>query len=336
MIGQDGGLSIPLEDGRSLFVFSDTLLGPPELEGGAEVLLRSRQGVFVANCAAVASCSGCTLPEAMAALDYFEDSTGRPRELLEVTALERMAGYRIWPQHGICREGRVYLFYTVVRQSNEPGTWSFQGLGCGLAVMNLEDGQARRLHWGGDWRLWPEAPASCQIGVQVLQEDGWIYTFTSRADGLEFHAFLARVREDQIGDPAAFEFFAGGHGCADWHPDWRQSASLGECGREFSVSWNRFVGGYVMIYLEPFLRQLRMRVAPHICGPFGTPVDLGRVPSDPRTELVSLAFEHPQYAQAGGRELAISYSQPYFLQNTLVAVRLREAPFAARESTPQR
>jgi len=77
-----------------------------------------------------------------------------------------------------------------------------------------------------------------------------------------------------------------------------------------------------MTYLDPYTHELLMRSGPRPWGPFGPALRAGRVPSDERTELVSLGFEHPQYSGEGGRELAISYSQPRFLQNTLVAVAL--------------
>ena len=94
---------------------------------------------------------------------------------------------------------------------------------------------------------------------------------------------------------------------------------------------------------------LRRPLRSHACAsaPPRTPGDRsarrlvlpGRVPCDARTDLVSLGFEHPQYAQSGGRELALSYSQPRFLQNTLdrpqpCAEALKPQPAPPRSAPP--
>lgn len=321
MVGQDGGQSIPLGDG-SLFVFADTLVAPQQAarEMDTVTLLRQRQGIFLGNSAGVARRDD-TLLDAMGSIAYFTDAQGRPRELLETTPRERLSGYRLWPQHGVRLGGVVYLYYLAIQQTQKGGLWGFENQGTGLAVLDLATGRCRRVMRQDEWRLWPELPTTCHVGVQVLREDGWVYVFASREDGMEFRAFLARVKEDMVEDVSAYEFFCG----ISWSKDWRGSQTLGECGREFSVSWNEYLRGYVMTYLDPFNRLLLMRVGEWPWGPFGAAVTIGTVPCDPRTELVSLGFEHPQFSRDGGQELAISYSQPRFLQNTLVAVRLGES-----------
>jgi len=318
MVGQDGGLSIPLGE-DSLFVFADTLIATGNDSGEVDIvaLLRQRQGIFLGNCAGIAR--GATgLSEAMGKIEYFADPQGRPRELLEMTTVERLSGYRLWPQHGVRIGDAVYLFYLAIQQTTQGDLWGFENLGTGLAVFDLASERCHRVMHREDWRLWPELPASCHVGVQIVREGGWLYVFGSRKEGLEFRAFVARVPEDGIAEVAAYEFFCGSF----WSRDWRTSRTLGECGRDFSVSWNAHLRGYLMTYLDPYTHELLMRSGPRPWGPFGPALRAGRVPSDERTELVSLGFEHPQYSGEGGRELAISYSQPRFLQNTLVAVAL--------------
>ena len=299
MVGQDGGQSIPLKKGL-LFVFADTLLAPADMPVHlhARELIEGRTGVFLGNCAAVAK-EASSLLEAMSSLDYLSDEWGRPRELLETTALERLAGWRLWPQHGIALRDKVYLYYIAIKPGAEGGLWDYEHQGTGLAVIDLARGTCDRLRWADEWRFWPEIPGTVHLGVQVLRVETWVYVFASRQDGLEFRAFVCRVREEAFENPGSYEFLQNhlGNGAACWGRDWRESLTLGECGREFSVSWNAFLGAYLMVYLDPFGRSLQMRLAEQPYGPFGPPVAVtGSVPTDPRTELVSLGFEHPQYA----------------------------------------
>jgi len=318
MVGQDGGQSIALDRG-SLFVFADTLIAPgdaPEMEIGP--LLRQRRGIFLGNAAGIAP-GGVGLREAMGRIEYVSDGQGIPRELLQTTPLERLAGYRLWPQHGIAMDGRVFLFYIAVLQVGDGGLWGFASQGTGLAVVDPAVGGCERLRWADEWRMWPALPATVHAGVQVLKAEEWIYVYASREEGLEFRAFVARVRPGEIEQPGGYEFYCGERG---WSRNLLEGESLGPCGREFSVSWNEYLGGYLMTYLDAYTGALLMRAGEQPWGPFSEPVSLGMVPRDPRTELVSLGFEHPQYAGNGGGELFVSYSEPRFLQNTLLAVRL--------------
>ena len=325
MVGQDGGQSIPLAKG-SLFLFADTLLAPADapLDLGAHELVDRRTGIFLANCAGI-SHDGETLMQAMGAILYIGDDRGLPRELLQASALETFAGWRLWPLHGAAQGEKVYFFYIAIRPLPGGGMWDYDNKGIGLALLDLNDESCTRLERNGDWRFWPELPESVHVGVQVLRAGEWTYVFGSRRDGLEFRAFVARVKKEAIDDPSQYEFLLSQEGeRASWGDDWRASLTLGECGREFSVSWNAYLGRYLMLYLDPYKRSLQMRFAERPYGPYSAPVAApGRVPCDPRTDLVSLGFEHPQYAREEGRELAVSYSQPRFLQNTLLAVRLR-------------
>ena len=98
------------------------------------------------------------------------------------------------------------------------------------------------------------------------------------------------------------------------------ASSLGECGSEYSVSYNHHLKQYLMVYVDSFNKTLWMRTADQRTGPFSTPLLIGRVPHESISELVFLAFEHPQFALDSGRQIMISYSQPYFILNALVEV----------------
>lgn len=297
LLGQDGGQSIDV-GGQALFVFSDTLLQ----RGGRQL--------FLANCAALSG--EPTLDGAMRALQYLEDEHGLPREVVPSNPLERMAGHRFWPQHGIADGDAVLLFYLGVHQYDQKSAWGFRAAGSGMAWLDPFTGASARITRDGVWCLWP-AESGVRIGTQVLRVGDFVYVFGSRAS----HAIVARVPSSSIGNPDAYRFLAAGDA---WSETMDDAVSLANAASEFSVSFNEHLGAWLMVYADGFARELYVRTAPDVCGPYGPALAAGRLPHRPSAEMVALAFEHPRFARNDGKTIVVSYCQPHFTQNSLVSV----------------
>ena len=313
LIGQDGGQSIALNDGRSLFFFSDTLLAPISSAG-----IQSK-GFFLSNCAAFSAASSTTLTDGMASLSYIVDDGSRPRELLCTSNTEEALSVRFWPQHGIQVGKEVIFFYLGIQQA-ERGTWGFVETGNGIAKLDLETGRCSRWSRNGDWRPWPQLPVDCHCGVQLLRADDYVLVFSSRPAGLEYEAFLARTTPDALEEPESYSFFAGE---ARWSRVMTSALPIARCGSEFSVAYNEYLACYVMTYIEPYAKQLCLRTAPEPWGPYSDSMRAGVVPHHPEATLVSLGFQHPQFDLESGRIIHISYSQPHFAQNAMIELCFR-------------
>lgn len=320
LIGQDGGQSIDLGD-DVLFVFADTLLA--EASAWRNGLPASRwpirrdQGRFLANCCARAGRGRLTTE--LGRLRYALGIDGWPKEILEATAVERLTRTRFWPEHGIAIDGRVYLYYLGIEHFEPNTTWGFRNLGTGLAVLDAVSGNAVRLRWDGDWRLWPAGPADVHAGVQVVRDGDHVYVFASTRDGCDITARLGRVDARAMADRSAYEYLA--NDTPVWVRDPSRACSLGPCGPEFSVSYNDYLGGYLMCFVEPCGRSLCVRLAECPWGPYSPTKWLGELPIEARNDSAALAFEHPLFAADGGRVIAVSYCQPNFTQNGVVGVR---------------
>jgi hypothetical protein len=297
LIGQDGGQSIDA-GGQALFVFSDTLL----MHGGRQL--------FLSNCAALSS--EPTLDAAMRTLRYVEDEHGIPREIVPSNPLERMAGYRFWPQHGIADGDTFLLFYLGIHQYDQKSAWGFRTVGSGMARVDPRTGGSERITRDGVWCLW-SAERDVRMGTQVLRVGDAVYVFGSRGS----HAIVARVASSSIDDPDAYRFLSSGD---TWSENVNDAVSLANAAAEFSVSFNAHLGAWLMAYADGFARELYVRTAPDVCGPYGPAVAVGRLPHRPSAEMVALAFEHPRFAKNGGKTIVVSYCQPHFTQNSLVAV----------------
>ena len=149
------------------------------------------------------------------------------------------------------------------------------------------------------------------------------YVFASRrrqrqlTDGSLITAQLARVEVCRLNQPDAYDYLA------STEPRWtrRQSAScdLGPCGSQFSVSFNRHLQKYLMTYVDILDGGLYLRVAHAPWGPYSEP---HRVAQVARQEEAYLGFEHASFAGKDGQRILISYCEPRFSQNSLVAVHL--------------
>jgi hypothetical protein len=309
MVGQDGGQTIDL-GGRVLMVFSDTLLQPSSPD---------QPTVYRANCAALLN--GSDLRASLRELEFLQGGDGLPREILPATEQERTEGLRFWPAHGVRSAERVYLYYLGIQTLNPDDPWAFRNVGAGLAVLDISTGRCERIRAGDDWCLWPTRADDLHFGVQILSEGGHAYVFGSCRQGLDVSALLARTPLDAIDDRDAYEYFepAGGR----WARDLDGAGDLGPCGGDYSVSFNRYLGRYLMVYVDAFSKNLALRLSDRIEGPYSAPEIVGRLRHAPTTELIYLGFEHPAYALDGGRRVFVSYCEPRFELCSLVEISFR-------------
>jgi hypothetical protein len=323
LIGQDGGQSIPA-GGKTLLVFSDTLLAartpqhPRAPVPSAFAAFAGREGVFLANTAGLAM--GSDLRDAWARVEYFQDDSGFPREVLPAGWRERAQQVRFWPEHGIFLDGLVYLFYLGVQTTDPTSIWGFRPAGSGVAVLDPGTGVCERIIQSSEWRLWHSTHDDFHFGVQVLLHEDHVYVFGSARKGLFSYALLARVAPGRIGDPGAYEYLSGDD---SWSPHLGSALDLGPAGADFSVSFNPYLNCYLMLYVDGYDKTLVMRTADRLWGPYSPPQPIIGVPHEPATELVYLGFEHPDFRRDEGRTIYVSYCQPRFTNNRLLMLKFR-------------
>jgi Domain of unknown function (DUF4185) len=324
LIGQDGGQSIDLGE-ETLFVFSDTLLAalrPNEQKKHVRTPFQAplgKQGVFLANCAGLSS--GKDLREAIKKLEFFTDDEGFPREILEPTEEEWEQSIRFWPEHGIFLDGKVYLYYLGIQAIDKSDMWGFRNLGAGLAILDLKKGECHRVRQAGNWRLWQALPDDIHFGVQTYQQGEYIYVFGSICKDFKADVILARVKADCITRPEAYEYLSSPHG--EWIPDLKKAWRICDGGSEFSVSFNPFLGRYLMVYVNGYHKTLQFRTAETLAGPYSPAQVIGRVPYEPSNELIYLGFEHSKFRTNDGEKVYVSYCQSCFIPNAFVEVRFR-------------
>ena len=259
--------------------------------------------------------------DAFADMRFYHDADGCPVEILTPTPDERAARIRFWPEHGILVDGTVYLYYLGIQTIDPTTPWGFRNLGVGIAAFDPASGACRRVFRNGDWRLWRVAADDFHLGVQTLREGDDVYVFGSVRRGHVVRGLVGRAPAARLADPSAYVFWQDETG--GWTDDLTQAGSVGLSGSNYSVSYNPYVGGYLMVYIDSYTKELIVRLAPRATGPYSSPQPLGRVPHRATSELVYLGFEHPQFAADGGRRVYVSYCQPHFTLSALVELCFR-------------
>jgi hypothetical protein len=276
--GGDRTASVALPDGRLLWLFSDTYLGPVRPDGS-----RPRTSPFVNN-SAVLQDGGVLGPTIH----------GGPVAAPTALVPTGVAGEFYWVGDALVHDGGLQVLYNRYRRTGS-GTLDFTLTGTALAALQLPD-----MRVGGVTPL----PLGGRVawGSALLADGGHTYVYGSEAAGEMKFAHVARVRGTDLA--GRWEFWTGG----GWSPSVAASARLiSGVGTAFGVQ--KVSGGYVLATQENnllFSPELVAYTAPAPTGPFQGPSYLHRAAETGAGLVVYDADLHPELARPG--KLLLSYN----------------------------
>ncbi|MFI6931350.1 DUF4185 domain-containing protein [Streptomyces sp. NPDC050287] len=314
--GGDGTHSVRLPDGRLLWLFSDTYLGQvhgPPNPVGESFAWRDGSAPLVRNSAVVMRDGRLesTLPAPLfpdpgpnqwrwpVAARVEPRSPGSSERVLRVLLWVRTAGAAPW----------VYGVPTATE----------------VATLALPDLRVESVTEVLDQRLVRDPSRRVLYGTTLVERGGWTYVFGGddgqAASRPASHAYLARVPEGGLGDPAAWEYWDG----SGWAVRARPAAVLGDgrrtgVGSAFSVV--RRGGTYVLFTMAAGTRGLTTVTSYWACSPTG-PWHGPAKDFTPTLPAGQVAAYNPQIHTAlgdGGR-LVLSYDVNW-LEPTAAAAQL--------------
>jgi hypothetical protein len=296
-IGGDGVYSVRLTADRILWLFADTWVG--KVEGG-----KRTDATIVNNTAAVQDKEG---KSPTARFFIRKDATGNPQALLTPAK----GGSWFWPQAAAIHGDRLYLFLTQVEKSGEPGAFGFRLIGQWLAVVsNPLDAPTQwlvkqvRLPYA-EFR--PEYELT--FGAALLRDGKYLY-ICGVADQVEKgwrhkRMVVARAPLDSVEDFSTWRFYSEGR----WDTEHRRASRLADgLANEYSVSYHRGLGCYVLVYTENGLSpRILCRTAKSPWGPWSGATLIYECPEAGWDKKIFCyaAKAHPELAKAD--ELVISY-----------------------------
>lgn len=313
--GMDAGFSLAVGN-VSLWLFGDVFLLDPtaptkKYVGG------------VSNCAVIVpKGSGAST---LRHYRFITDAkTGRVRQVIPYDGAEGNET-RLWPGGSWydAAHHKAYLYYGLVKMTEGKGPFNFRSEGQCLAVADTTDPANLLFHrlrtkaGSGVW--WPNRDKLPQFGFGVIADgpgrDGWLYV----AGEHDHAAKMARVRPDRIADLDAYEYMAGSSAAPRWSKNVADAVDVEgftDFPSELSVSYNRYLGGYLAVHSVLISEKMRFSLAPHPWGPYKTIGEIGAPHLLFSSSFCYAGKEHPELSEQGGRVVYVTYvdSQRYWLQ----------------------
>ena len=296
-IGGDGVSSVPLTAGRILWLFADTWVG--KVKGG-----KRTDATIVNNTAVIQEGEGKN-----PAMRFFirKDASGKPQALLA----PREGGGWFWPQAAVFHEDRLYMFLTQVEKGGEPGAFGFRLIGQWLAIVS------NPLDSPTQWQV-KQIRLPCAefrpdyeltLGAALLKEGGslYIYGVADQVEKFWRHKKMVVARAPLVGlaDFSTWRFYSEGR----WDADHRRASRLVDgLANDYSVSFHRAFGCYVLVYTENGLSpRILCRTAKTPWGPWSASTLVYKCPEASWDKKIFCygAKAHPELAKAD--ELVISY-----------------------------
>ncbi len=305
--GRDGGYS-GLVDGRSVWVFGDTILSVPGTDGD------SWSDNTVSSTDDLDGSDGIRLPQ------DFTDSTGAPVEFMPLTRQEAEynrahrgpgcqdpcgAEFVLWPGPVVPdpARGRTLVFYAEIgRVAGQPG---FQVLGEGVAVGSLPGGLVRPVVRPGTRNptllFTADQPP---FGVAATVSGDFLYTYGCYTDFLSKPCDVARVALADALDLGAWRYLTA---AGTWSANLSDAAPAFDGGPIMSVAWNGYLNAYLAVYSKIFDDRVAFRTAPSPEGPWsGEGIAFtGKPGTSGSFDYSGLA--HAEYQQDGGRLEYVTY-----------------------------
>ena len=273
--GGDATYSIPLPDGRNLWLFGDTFLGTVKAD-------RSRPGTGLINNTFVVQDGEQLTP-------LYTGSAGNASAFVQ----PEEEGWWYWPGHGVARNDTLQVVLFGFKNTGG-GAWGFEYTSIDIARFSLPDIRLLSIERK------VTAP-TVNYGACIMEEDGFYYLYGAEKNGLLKYLHLARVPVSE-GLQGEWAYYDG----TGWASGPGQSARLfANVSEQFSVfkhegrfyllTQHHILGGEIYLYRSE--------------APFGPFAEKTLVYCTPETEgniFTYNAFAHTQFLDDGA--LLVSYN----------------------------
>lgn len=306
VVAQGGNYSLPLPDGRTLWLLNNLWAGELKPDGQAAVW-----GIVDG----AAALSASTSPYAQAgALVHVSDENKWPLPLLSGDFKEYSQVRKFWPRAGICSAGGCHVFYSIMNNYG-PEPYDYFRVGQGVALAENPAGPYVKARLGTRYSLWNDIEPA--FGSAALaDEDGWVYVYgRSMHSPGEYGAELARVKPGDLASREKYSYYSLETASGSWTGDISEATVVLEgMPDEFSVSYNARLKGYLAVYYDAEGGRVLARLARYPWGPWGEPATLLTCA---KTEYCFGAKEQPGFAAEGGGKIFITLEKknaPYLYE----------------------
>ena len=297
--GGDGIFTIPMSRDKTLFYFSDTMIG--DSTGG------QAHRTMIHNSVAILQGHAPSKDK----LQFYWDTsiTGQPQTPFIPKTADTKAGDYYWLGAGFFNpiKKATYIFAYKMRNLDAHDDWSFTLTGTNLIVIPAGSVPPFRNHRQIETPLSfqgtsPDEKGTFGAGVYVAP-DGYVYVYGIK--GKAKALLVARVRGDSVEDFSQWRFWDG----KEWNKDMQRSAPLAE-GVSDELSLSPLPDGrYILVFQEGGMSPtVAMRIGFSPWGPFGPAKKIWECTESQENKnyFTYNAKAHPLLSAPG--ELLISYN----------------------------
>jgi hypothetical protein len=315
VLGHDCAYSIPLPDGRAIWLFGDTYMEDAKSTKPRERSLKN----LICNCMAVVPRQDVS--DGIKRFEYACGPDGKAKPVLELFPNEVGTLRRLWPMHGVALpEGehggcRIVIYYTMVDIDDRfPPPGNIKHLGTGIAVAHVamagaEIGRFDRLTSGGEPIFWSaKGPV---IGSAVMPDRSernrlWVYCM---APGDKHEVVVAQTSSDEITDPAKLRYWTGDSEEPFSADVTRAPKQFDGVPTEMSVGWSAALGKYLAVHTVLIFPDILARTADTPTGPWnkGETIFKAKPVTGKANTFYYAAKEHAELAADGGRTVFLTY-----------------------------
>lgn len=308
--GRDGAVSAELWS-KSIWIYGDTVLDTPDVDGQR---WHHNSFSFTSDLDASDGIDGFEQRvDDAGAIAYFipptEDEWAFNRAHWGDPCEQSPCGarYAVWPGASVydIKRDRALVFYGLIYA--EPGDFNFHGVGQSVAVWkSFGEAPARPVVAPGTKHptlLFRESEPAWGAGAVVQDDD--VYSFACDTDrgGLEPPCAIARVGLGEALDRSAWRFWDGER----WSAEMSEAVSLFSGAPSLSVSFNRYLGAWTVIYAQPLSNKVVIRTAPSLTGPWSGPKLLFTA-NKPDEGAYDVNMHH-EYEEQDGKTLYATFSR---------------------------
>jgi hypothetical protein len=288
--GSDGTYSVPLPDGRVIWLFSDTFLGTVEPNHH-----RPPGTPMIHNSAIIQDGTALTT--------LYTGSHEHP------SAWINPIGYRspdtwYWIDDGTVEGDKLRVFLPRFIRTG-PGGWDFAQVAMDIGTLSLPGVQLQAITPTAAGLV--KMPSGTQVtyGVAILEDDPYTYLYGVEDVPFDKYMHLARARAGDVLGP--WEFFTG----TGWSSDPQSSARmLSSIADQYSVTKTPY--GYILITQDDGIgKNILIYRAEHPTGPWQSGGVLYPTPQSGGNIYTYAAMAHPEFSRPG--ELLISYDVNSFV-----------------------
>jgi hypothetical protein len=305
-LGADAAYSIPLSDGRSVWIFGDTLYGDKRVVVGNEPRM-------VRNSIGISRCDDKGQWSLRYVIRHGED--GKPRDFFQAQVLRpRAANTWYWALDGFVHEKDLWVTLLCVRNARvkRPGGFDFET--CGTDLAKVSDLDADPQKWSiAYFPLVADGVAAYPSATAVV-DGAYVYLFALHEKGAR-PSLVTRIPLKGLSAPVRNLQYLSKDG--KWEPGFKPTSAMPVMQHgapEMTVRYHPDLKKWVAVMRSPDLSSdaILLRTAPEITGPWSPEEIIYHIPEMQKNSagydknvFCYAGKEHPEFERPGS--LMITY-----------------------------